>query len=277
MSTQTRLETGGPSSLRMLLQRVAVAAIGLPLLALLLVVPESAFAGAVELILAIAAYEFARAALPDRDHATAVTAGAAVALLVATLRATEAIPIGAFVLPTAVALLLVVRPGNAFSESRLGWWITGVLYVGILGAHIVLLRDLLDGVDWLIVMLAATFSADTGAFAVGRLIGRHPFAPTISPNKTWEGAVGGLAFGAVGAGVAMLVLAPTIGTGAQVLVAVALPVAAIAGDLLESALKRRLSVKDMSTLLPGHGGILDRLDSLLLTGPVLYWIVQWQT
>jgi len=261
----------------MLLQRVAVAAVGLPLLALLLVVPESVFAGAVELILAIAAYEFARAALPNREQVTAIAAGAAVALLVATLRTTEAIPVGAFVLPTAVALLLVVRPGNAFSESHLGWWITGVLYIGIPGAHIVLLRDLLEGVDWVIVMLAATFSTDTGAYVVGRLIGRHAFAPTISPNKTWEGAIGGLAFGAVGASVAMLVLAPTIGTGAQVLLAMALPFAAIAGDLLESALKRRLGVKDMSTLLPGHGGILDRLDSLLLTGPVLYWIVQWQT
>ena len=185
------------------------------------------------------------------------------------------LPIGAFVLPTAVALALVLRPGNSFGESRIGWWITGILYVGVFGAHIVLLRDLLDGVDWLIVMLVATFSTDTGAYAVGRLVGRHAFAPTISPNKTWEGAIGGLVFGALGAAVAMLILEPTIRAGAQILVAAALPVAAIAGDLLESALKRRLGVKDMSTLLPGHGGVLDRLDSLLLAGPVLYWIVRW--
>lgn len=259
----------------MLLQRVAVAAVGLPLLALLLVVPEPVFAGIIELILAVATYEFVRAALPDRDQIVAVAAAAVVALLVATLRTTETIPIGAFVLPTAVALALVLRPGNSFGESRIGWWITGVLYVGVFGAHIVLLRDLLDGVDWLIVMLVATFSTDTGAYAVGRLVGRHAFAPTISPNKTWEGAIGGLVFGALGAAVAMLILEPTIRAGAQILVAAALPVAAIAGDLLESALKRRLGVKDMSTLLPGHGGVLDRLDSLLLAGPVLYWIVRW--
>ncbi len=259
----------------MLIQRVAVAAVGLPLLALLLIVPEAFFSGAIELILAIAVYEFVRAALPDREQVVAIAAAAVVALLVATLRTTETLPLSALLLPTAAALILVLRPGNIFGESRLGWWIAGVLYLGVLGAHLVLLRDRLDGVEWLIVMLAATFSTDTGAYVVGRLIGRRPFAPQISPNKTWEGAIGGVVFGAIGAAVAMLILEPTIRAGAQILIAVALPIAAITGDLLESALKRRLGVKDMSQLLPGHGGILDRLDSLLLTGPVLYWIVRW--
>jgi phosphatidate cytidylyltransferase len=259
----------------MLIQRVAVAAVGLPLLALLLVVPEPVFSGALEVILAVAAYEFVRAALPDRDHVVAVGAAAVVALLAATLRTTEAIPVSAFLIPTAAALFLALRPGNVFGESRLGWWLTGVLYVGVLGAHVILLRDRAEGIEWLIVMLAATFSTDTGAYAVGRLIGRRPFAPRISPKKTWEGAIGGLAIGAVGAGVAMLILDPEIRRGGQVLIAVALPIAAITGDLLESAIKRRLGVKDMSNILPGHGGFLDRLDSILLTGPVLYWIVRW--
>lgn len=259
----------------MLIQRVAVAAVGLPLLALLLVVPEAVFSGALELILAVAAYEFVRASLPDRDHAVPVGAAAVVALLVATLRTTEAIPVSAFLIPTAAALFLALRTGSVFGESRLGWWLTGVLYVGVLGAHLVLLRNRADGISWLIVMLAATFSTDTGAYAVGRLIGRHPFAPRISPKKTWEGALGGLAIGALGASIAMLVREPEIRRGGQVLIAVALPVAAITGDLLESAIKRRIGVKDMSNILPGHGGFLDRLDSILLTGPVLYWIVRW--
>ena len=138
-----------------------------------------------------------------------------------------------------------------------------------------LLRGLPDGGRWVAVAFAVTFATDSGAYAVGRLIGRHRLAPLISPSKTWEGFAGGLVAGAAGAVAATALLDLDLGAGALVAIALALPLVAVAGDLLESAIKRRAEVKDMSALLPGHGGLLDRMDSLLLTGPLLYWLVQW--
>ena len=133
----------------------------------------------------------------------------------------------------------------------------------------------MPGQRWLIVLLGVTFATDTGAYAVGRLIGRHPLAPRISPAKTREGAIGGFLAGA-GAAV-VLPIALGLDTGAVLIAAIAvtLPIAAQAGDLLESALKRRIGVKDSSGLLPGHGGLLDRMDSQLLAAPLLYWTLQW--
>jgi len=123
-------------------------------------------------------------------------------------------------------------------------------------------------------VLAATFATDTGAYAVGRTLGRHAFWPVVSPNKTWEGAIGGLVTGAIVGVGAMFALDLSLDQPGMVLIAL-LPVAAIVGDLLESALKRQMDVKDMSGLLPGHGGLLDRLDSILVVGVCVYWIVRW--
>jgi phosphatidate cytidylyltransferase len=122
--------------------------------------------------------------------------------------------------------------------------------------------------------LLSTFAVDTGAYATGKLIGRHKMAPKISPGKTWEGAAGGYFFGAL----AVVVLNELFETGVPLRtvahLAVALPPAAMLGDLLESWMKRRMGVKDASGLLPGHGGFLDRLDSLVVVFPVLYLFLE---
>ena len=95
------------------------------------------------------------------------------------------------------------------------------------------------------------------------------------PGKTWEGAAGGSLAGAAAAVAIPLALDIEPSTASLAVIAATLPVAAQAGDLVESALKRRIGVKDSSTLLPGHGGLLDRMDSLLVAGPSLYWMVEW--
>ncbi len=264
----------------MLRQRLAVAAVGLPLLGLLLLAPEGVFSAAVELILAAAAFELFRAAAPDTDRAYALGAAATAALFVSVVRverhAQSSLPWMLVVL--ALLLTMALRPRDlrgTLAGSLPAWWLVGALYPGVLGASFVLTRAFPQGQQWLLVLLAANFATDTGAYAVGRLLGRHLMAPAISPKKTWEGAAGGIAFGALAGALLPLVLGLHLQPAGRALVAAGLPVAALVGDLLESAIKRQLGVKDMSHLLPGHGGLLDRLDSLLLTGPLLYWLLRW--
>lgn len=267
----------------MLARRVAVAAVGLPLLAALLLAPERLFAAAVTTVIAVATIEFIRATPPRPSWSAAAAGGALAALLAATLRTVPEVPAwspAALLGVTALALALLLWPGPGVglspgTASAGAWWLGGVLYVGVLGAHWLLLRNAPDGARWLAVLLGAAFATDTGAYATGHLFGRHLLVPAISPAKTWEGGAGGIAAGAAATVALVLLLGVTPAPAWVVALALALPLGAIAGDLLESALKRRMGVKDMSGLLPGHGGLLDRLDSLLAAGPLLYWLVQW--
>ena len=262
----------------MLKQRIAVAAVGLPAISLLVWLPERPFSVIVALILGAAVFEMIRALAPDEPLSLPLSAGVATALLVALTRADLGVSVWGFVAVTIAALAMILRPGSRLAASLGGWWVTACLYVGVFGAHLVLLRLEPEGLRWLLVLLAATFATDTGAYAVGRTLGTHPFMPRVSPSKTWEGAVGGLVFGTVAGIVAMVALDLELGEVARptsFALLTTLPVAAIAGDLLESALKRKMDVKDMSGLLPGHGGLLDRLDSMLVVGVCLYWMVRW--
>ena len=259
----------------MLRARVIVAAVGLPLLAALIAAPPLVFAALVTLAIAAAAYEMVRAATPDAPPYIPLGAAVAAALLVAWTRELDDFPLWALLALPAIALYGLLRPGPGPRHVRQAWWLGAVMYVGVLGAHWVLLREADDGRAWVIVLLGVTFATDTAAYAVGRLVGSHLMAPRVSPGKTWEGFAGGYAAGiaaAIGLPLALgLDPAPALlAVGAAVL-----PAAAVAGDLVESALKRRIGVKDASGLLPGHGGLLDRMDSLLFAGPCLYWIVQW--
>jgi phosphatidate cytidylyltransferase len=149
--------------------------------------------------------------------------------------------------------------------------------VGFLLAHALALRQLDGGADqgrdWLLFALLVTFATDTGAFFTGRAVGRHRMAPTVSPGKTWEGAFGGFAC-AVGVALA---LEPLLGLEVPLwqaaLIGAAVGLLAQAGDLAESRLKRAARVKDTGGILPGHGGVLDRLDSIVFTVPVVYYLV----
>jgi len=131
------------------------------------------------------------------------------------------------------------------------------------------------GRDWVLLALFATFAVDTTAYFIGRAWGRHKMAPTISPGKTWEGAVGGLV-GAIVAVIALaLLLDIDISYSEMVILGFLIAVFAQLGDLAESKLKRSMGVKEAGNLIPGHGGILDRLDSIVFTGVVVYYCLRW--
>jgi phosphatidate cytidylyltransferase len=151
--------------------------------------------------------------------------------------------------------------------------IFGLFYIGLLGAHLVLLRFLPDGSAWLIVGTAITSGSDSGAYFVGKAIGKRKLCPNVSPNKTVEGAVGGVFAGlAAGVGFAVLFL-PSINWLFLLGSSVLLSLVGIVGDLTESIIKRGTGTKDSGKCLAGHGGILDRVDSLLFVGPVLYYFL----
>ncbi len=147
----------------------------------------------------------------------------------------------------------------------------GTMYVGLL-SYFYLLRTLPDGWIWVIFTLVGTWSCDTAAYFVGKTFGRRRIAPVLSPKKTVEGAIGGLG-GSILIGLLFALIYPFLPMSKMLLLGLALGVAAEVGDLLESAFKRQAGVKDSSTLIPGHGGILDRIDSTLFTAPLVYYFI----
>lgn len=157
------------------------------------------------------------------------------------------------------------------------WTIAGILYIGWLLSHLVALRGLESGRNLVFLVLFVTWISDTTAFFVGRRFGRHKLAPSISPAKTWEGTIGGVCGAIV---VSILFFTPTLfqlplACGQVILLSVLVSILGQLGDLIESLLKRNLGVKDSGRLMPGHGGILDRIDSLILAGIVVYYYAIW--
>lgn len=150
-----------------------------------------------------------------------------------------------------------------------GWLAFGVLYIGLAGVALIVLRqDALVGRDNVIFLFLVVWASDIGAYVTGRALGGPKLAPMISPNKTWSGSMGGLlGAAAVGLGVAF-----ALGAGGSpvriALIAAFLGIATQSGDMFESWIKRRFGVKDSSGLIPGHGGLLDRLDGILTAAPL---------
>ena len=277
----------------MLTTRLITAAIGIPLVAGAVWVGDALLAAVVAVAVCVATLEFANARGVMRSRKAILSALAAAALPVAAYFG-EAYLLGAIIGVVAVmgaALTLTDDPHRDASEWL--WGIAAPLYLGGLAAYFVLLREIEtlnapngwtafpadfgsnQGRDLLFFTLLTVWATDTGAYAVGRAIGRHKLAPAISPAKTIEGSLGSLVTGFIAVFVLDAVLDIGLGTLDLVALGLILPPVIAVGDLTESALKRALGVKDSSGLVPGHGGIADRLDSLLFAAPAVYYYVKW--
>jgi phosphatidate cytidylyltransferase len=149
----------------------------------------------------------------------------------------------------------------------------GVVYVGFTLSTLVSTRSLPAGEFLVFFVVLVTWAADTGAYYAGTLFGKHLLAPSISPKKTIEGAFGGLGLALVASLLAHVWFLPQLSLPDTAVLAVLLTGSGLLGDLWESAIKRRGGVKDSGGILPGHGGMLDRLDSLLFTAPTFYYYV----
>jgi phosphatidate cytidylyltransferase len=151
----------------------------------------------------------------------------------------------------------------------------GIFYVGFSFSHFTLLLSLEQGKAWLLLLTAVTVAADSCAYYGGKLLGRHKLAPSISPGKTVEGFVAGTA-GGVGAAVLVAMGVPGFIPPAEIaLITLLLICVGVMGDLTESMIKRSMGVKDSGAILPGHGGVLDRMDSLMIATPLLFYLIHF--
>ena len=272
-------ETMASSALR----RVATAVVGVPLfVALLIWAPGWLFPALVSAVAVVALWEFYRlfehAGQPCHGR---LGLGLGLGLLVSfeTAGASASIvpTLPTLVLSLAVAIIVIapVATGGKPATEGVALTLLGVLYVSWFLGHVLLLRHLADGNALVLVLVGVTWIGETAAYAVGSLVGRHKLVPAISPGKTVEGAAAQLV---VSIAAAMALgpgwLLPGWSAGFAAGAGAILGVVGQLGDLAESAIKRSVGVKDAGGLIPGHGGVLDRIDGLLFNVPALYYYVR---
>ena len=256
------------------ISRILVGVIGLPVVLGAVWVGGWWLFGLVAIAGMIAVHEFVQMARPLRPLAPAVYLGVLLSLLGAHTSVVWMLggALGTFVL----AFVL-----NAFAKTRapstvaIGATVLGATWIGLGLGHIMLLRELHHQARLLaFTVLITVWAADTFAYFAGRLFGRHKLAPSLSPSKTWEGFVVGSLAGVFASFIALYDTRDTyLSSWQAVVLGLVVVVAAAAGDLFESMLKRDLEVKDTGRLLGGHGGVLDRIDSLLFAGVAAFYLV----
>ena len=262
--------------------RLATAAVGIPVLALFIWAGAPAFSALAAAAAAVGAWEVCRmAAERDRRPVVVVAVVWSVALVaVGHVLSEEMTGAG-----TTKALVVIVATAYIAWQSRtargrvaLADWrdtATAALYPGALLALAPPLRALDHGLEWVVLLVVVTFAADTAAYLGGRAIGRTPLAPSISPGKTREGAVAGLLGAAVACVALVLALDLDASRSLALLLGLLMGVVGQLGDLAESRLKRWADVKESGWMIPGHGGVLDRLDSIVFNLALVYPFILW--
>lgn len=215
--------------------------------------------------------EFYRMAIPGRGSGRLVASlmGAAVITLPAAGLLPAQLALSIPILLFGLSSLLGIGDIKGVAEKT-ALYLMGVLYIPLLLNHLVLLREMPHGIQWVFLLLVIVMSGDTAAFYVGSAIGKRKLHPLVSPNKSVEGSLGGLAGSVAGTFLAKATFFPGLSAVDCMVLALFVGLMGQLGDLFESLLKRSFGVKDSGTIFPGHGGMLDRLDSILFAAPALY-------
>jgi len=260
-----------------LFSRVFVSLVGLPLVLGAVWVGGWWLFALVAIAGTIAVHEFVTMARPLRPLAPAVYVGTVLALLGAEKGGVVWL-LGGFLSCFVVAFMLnAVAKTRAPATAAVGVSVLGAAWIGLGLGHLILLREAHDKARLLaFTVLLTVWAADTFAYFAGRLFGRHKMAPSVSPGKTWEGFVLGSLAGMFVSFIALYDTRHAYLTSWQaVVLGLVVVLASAVGDLFESMLKRSAGVKDSSALIPGHGGVLDRIDALLFSAPLYYIVLHY--
>jgi phosphatidate cytidylyltransferase len=270
-------------SLSMLAKRILVAVVLIPIAFLVVTLGGALYNACVVGIMGLSAWEYARLFNSGGyQPAGVLLIGGAVLLVLG--RAwngfESSAPILALLLMASMAYhLIAFERGRQLAGADFGITLSGALYIGWLGSYLVSLRSLPQGEWWVLLALPSVWLVDTGAYFAGTRLGRHKLCPRLSPNKTWEGVVGGALSSIIGTALLAaayqtwvgLPVSPFYGALLGAILALLTPL----GDLGESMIKRQAGAKDSGNLLPGHGGVFDRIDSWLWAAALSYYLISW--
>ena len=269
----------------MLLKRVLVAVVLLPVGIAAIYFGGGYYAGLVLLILGLSAWEYGRLfrAGGYKPASIIIILGT---LLLGSGRALFGFQgadwmVSLVVLVSLAYHLVDFERGRDQAGTDFAVTVSGALYIGWIGAYMISLRDLPEGVWWVLLVLPAVWIADAGAYFIGKGIGRHHMTPRLSPKKTWEGYIGGIIAGTLGTVLLAYLCGYLAGAGSSInllsglTLGFVLSVVTVLGDLGASMIKRQVGMKDSSSLIPGHGGVFDRIDSWLWAGVIGYYLIQW--
>jgi phosphatidate cytidylyltransferase len=265
--------SAGPrGSLSDLPGRIAVGAPALAVVVAAVIIGDAALAGLLAVAAALAAWEAMRLMADSKVGGVATGALAAGMVVAVALWEREALAPAIAVAFGALALGAIFdgREGRRVAPVLAGTM--AVIWVGGGLAHGVLLRELDHGGALVLLVLVGTFVGDTAAHLLGSIFGRTPLAPSISPRKTVEGLIAGISGGTAAVVCVALAAEPWLGAGEAALIGLGVAIAAPLGDLWESVIKREAGAKDSGTLLGAHGGVLDRIDAVLFTVPLGYYL-----
>lgn len=263
-----------PTGKELPIKRLLTAAIALPLLILLILKGGSVlFALFIAMVAGIGSAEFYRMTLPERRWEGTAIAFLGALIPILPLTCDHSLTMPALTLPVLLAALALLFRFHDIRQAAQEWalLVAGIFYIPLLLAQLVWLRSEPYGISWIFLLLVIVMVGDSAAYYVGSTFGRRKLYPKVSPNKSVEGAIGGLVGSVAGAFVVRATFFPQLGVTDVLAVALTLAVLGQLGDLFESLIKRSCGVKDSGMLVPGHGGMLDRLDSILFASPVAYW------
>ena len=230
------------------------------------------------LVLFLALYEFNHMGLAGEqrmEQLLAALAGSCVVPILQYQQYPMLLPLLTLILLLLAVLFLFRLPPLAEIPRRIGWLCLGLFYLPMLFGYLVLLRQHPYGREWIFLTLLVIMGCDTFAYFVGSNFGKRKLYPAVSPNKSVEGGIGGVLGSILAVFICRVSFLPAIGILDAVGIGLLLGVVGQLGDLFESLLKRACGVKDSGQMIPGHGGLLDRLDSLLFAFPFVYYIARY--